>query len=327
MKPKIFIGPMSKNIVDSIIEFSNEANIQIGLIPSRRQIEHSGGYVNKWTTKNFCEYVTSKSSNILLVRDHCGPNQGLMEDDGIDSFTEDCKYFDIIHVDVWKKHQLYEDGLNSTLNFIKLGYSINKNLCYEIGTEEAIRRFEPEEIEKLIIDLKSNLPDEVYSKIKYIVIQSGTALKENKNIGTYDKDRLKKMISICKKYGLISKEHNGDYLNNEVLNEKFSLGLDSINIAPEFGQIETKTILQNINKEQIEEFFQICLESKKWEKWISKDFNPMLNKLELINICGHYLFSNDDFLKIKNQIKIDIDSEINSNIKKRINELINFSNK
>jgi hypothetical protein len=327
MKPKIFIGPMSKNIVDSIIEFYNEANIQIGLIPSRRQIEHSGGYVNKWTTKNFCEYVTSKSSNILLVRDHCGPNQGLMEDDGIDSFTEDCKYFDIIHVDVWKKHQLYEDGLNSTLNFIKLGYSLNKNLCYEIGTEEAIRRFEPEEIEKLIIDLKSNLPDEVYSKIKYIVIQSGTALKENKNIGTYDKDRLKKMISICKKYGLISKEHNGDYLNNEVLNEKFSLGLDSINIAPEFGQIETKTILQNINKEQIEEFFQICLESKKWEKWISKDFNPMLNKLELINICGHYLFSNNDFLEIKNKIKVDIDSEIKFNIKKRINELINFSNK
>lgn len=51
MYPKYYIGPMSKNIVDAIIEFSNKTNHSVGLIPSRRQIEWDGGYVNNWTTE------------------------------------------------------------------------------------------------------------------------------------------------------------------------------------------------------------------------------------------------------------------------------------
>ena len=50
---KFYIGPMSKNVVDSIIEFTEETGNKIGLIPSRRQVEYNGGYVNNWTTKNF----------------------------------------------------------------------------------------------------------------------------------------------------------------------------------------------------------------------------------------------------------------------------------
>ena len=39
MEIKFFIGPMSKNIVDSIIEFQTESKNKIGLIPSRRQVD------------------------------------------------------------------------------------------------------------------------------------------------------------------------------------------------------------------------------------------------------------------------------------------------
>ena len=35
---------MSKNVVDSIIEFGGE----LGFIPSRRQVDYNGGYVNNW---------------------------------------------------------------------------------------------------------------------------------------------------------------------------------------------------------------------------------------------------------------------------------------
>jgi hypothetical protein len=100
MNPKYFIGPMSKNIVDSIIEFTIETNHQIGLIPSRRQIEWDGGYVNNWTTKQFSEYT----KNTLIKRDHSGPGQGYIDDDGYTSLKEDCKYFDLIHIDPWKKY-------------------------------------------------------------------------------------------------------------------------------------------------------------------------------------------------------------------------------
>ena len=58
-KIKYFIGPMSKNIVDAIVEFSATTGNIIGLIPSRRQIEWDGGYVNNWTTEEFSKYVTT----------------------------------------------------------------------------------------------------------------------------------------------------------------------------------------------------------------------------------------------------------------------------
>ena len=57
MKIKFFIGPMSKNIVDAIIEFQLSTSINVGLIPSRRQIEFNGGYCNNWITKEFSEYA------------------------------------------------------------------------------------------------------------------------------------------------------------------------------------------------------------------------------------------------------------------------------
>ena len=54
---KIFIGPMSKNVVDSIIEFNKIRNENVGIIPSRRQVEFDGGYSNNWTTRGLREYA------------------------------------------------------------------------------------------------------------------------------------------------------------------------------------------------------------------------------------------------------------------------------
>ena len=84
--PKYYIGPMSKNVVDCVIKHSQQH--QIGLIPSRRQVDYCGGYVNNWNTKQFSEYLSN--SEVLLCRDHGGPKQGLELDDGLDSFYDDC---------------------------------------------------------------------------------------------------------------------------------------------------------------------------------------------------------------------------------------------
>ena len=68
--PKFYIGPMSKNVVDSILEFTEETGNKIGFIPSRRQVEHNGGYVNNWTTQEFAKYVNGRA---IIERDHGGP--------------------------------------------------------------------------------------------------------------------------------------------------------------------------------------------------------------------------------------------------------------
>ena len=59
----IGVGPMSQNCVDVSIDLSNQHNIPIMLIASRRQIdseEFGGGYVNSWDTHSFANYVNAK---------------------------------------------------------------------------------------------------------------------------------------------------------------------------------------------------------------------------------------------------------------------------
>ncbi len=97
---KLYVGAVSVNTLDSIIEYSNEHDTFIGLIPSRRQVDFDGGYIG-FTIQTLKNYI--KESNIILQRDHGGPGQGKTYDDGIYSIKEDSKYCDIIHIDPWKE--------------------------------------------------------------------------------------------------------------------------------------------------------------------------------------------------------------------------------
>ena len=293
---------MTKNVVDSIIEFCNKYDSNIGFIPSRRQIDYNGGYVG-WNTREFINYVKEKTNKIIIERDHSGISQGEYYDNGVLSQYYDALYdIDIIHIDPWKKYKNYEDGLQETIDNIKFIDSMRCKCLFEVGTEESIRKFEVDEFENFLKNLHDRLEERIFSKIQYAVVQSGTRLMETKNVGIQDLDRLKKMVDICKKYDILSKEHNGDYLSDIQIKQKFDIGLDSINIAPEFGVFETKLILNYImeNNELIEQIFYICYKSNTWKKWVNNDFNPHENKIKLIDICGHYV--NKEIKKIS---KID----------------------
>lgn len=321
MSTKYFIGPMTKNVVDAIIDYSNTTGKQIGLIPSRRQVEWDGGYVNNWTTQTFSEYVKQTANNITLQRDHSGPGQGQNDDDGYKSLQEDCKYLDLIHIDPWKKYPNYEDGLKWTIDMIKFCDAINPNLQYEVGTEEAIRRFEVEHLKRLLEDLKKQLGETLYNKITYLVIQSGTSLKATTQTGAYDSSRLQNMINLAKEYSLLSKEHNGDYIPVSTVHEKLSLGLDAINIAPEFGLIETETYLDLITDEKfVQAFWKICYDSNKWVKWVDSSFDPLVNKLDLIRICGHYVITSPEFIALGYKSSY-IDNEVQQRVKAKLDEL------
>ena len=310
---KYFIGPMSKNVVDAVIEFDGD----VGFIPSRRQVDYNGGYVNNWTTGEFATYVDGR---VPIERDHGGIGQGYKYDGGLQSFIHDSIHFDIIHIDPWKVHQDYNEGLQETINNINFIYLRNSNVKFEVGTEESIRRFEEYELQNLLRRLESELMPRIFDNIEYAVVQSGVGLdlgKQN-NTGTFGFDRLEKMVSICKKFGKKSKEHNGDYLTSDEYKDRFDLGLDSINIAPEFGQLETLCYLDEMG-DDIEDYYQICYDSKRWEKWVDNDFVPEDNKKELIKICGHYVFSDKKFI----EIKPEIDTKIKLSIKNKLKELFN----
>ena len=309
---KFYIGPMSKNVVDAVIEFTEETGNKIGFIPSRRQVEYNGGYVNNWTTEEFSKYVNGR---VPIERDHGGAGQGYTDDDGVKSFETDAEYLDIIHIDPWKKYPNLLDGIGQTEQNMNMIYEKNPKVLFEVGTEEAIRKFTPDELN---IILRSASEYDFFDNIKYAVVQSGVGidLGNRINTGKYDEARLSEFIDVCKYWNILSKEHNGDYLSNQEMKDKFSVGLDAINIAPEFGQFETLCYLEEMG-DDIEDYYKICYDSKRWEKWVSSDFIPNKNKKELIKICGHYVLSDEAF---KN-IKPNIDEKIKSAIKNKLKDM------
>ena len=321
--PKLYIGPMSKNIVDSVCENKDE---NIGLIPSRRQIEFDGGYVNDWKTKEFSSYVKSANPSVLIQRDHGGPMQGSLDDTGLVSFRQDIlSGFDLLHIDPWKKTKDIEEGINETLKLIEYCLSINENSKFEIGTEQSIREFSPTELDYIFDRIKAGLGGK-FNNVVYGEIQGGTGIVGTKNNGVFQEKRFKQMIGVCKKHNLLSKEHNGDYLSPLEIRTRFNLGLDAINIAPEFGFIETRTIMEEIYNSQDEylfnSFFDLCYSSEKWKKWVNNDFKlTSFNKHAIIRISGHYVFSSPEFCDIKNNF-FGIDDKIKNNLSNRMKEIL-----
>jgi hypothetical protein len=305
---KYCICPMSKNITDAVIELNST---KFALIPTRRQIDFDGGYVNNWNTKTFYEYVRSKS-NIILSRDHGGQLQGNGGSD-LDSYKTDAEFFDIIHIDPWKSCKNdFNEGIRITIETMNQLYGYNPAVKYEIGTEAAIRKFTIEEFEEFLSIIKKSVSEEIFDNIEYVVIQSGVGLdvQSGINVGDFDADRLKGMIKIVNSYGKKTKEHNGDYLSDGAYSWRFDVGVDSINIGPEIAQIETLVYLEHMTPTQIDEFYEICYNSKKWERWIPNIFD-FKDKKSLIKVCGHYCFNLYDLPKIDDIVKEKIKNKLN----------------
>jgi hypothetical protein len=290
---------MSKNVINAIVE--STLSDDVGMIPSRRQIDMPNGYVNGWSTREFLSYTSRQG--IIRCRDHAGPLQGAFADDGLDSISQDCTLphsFQIIHIDPWKKAKSIENAAELTSSLIKHCDSLNSNVAFEVGTEQGIRPYTDNEMREFLSLLENHL-GRLFHKIVYCVVQGGTLLQGTENLETLNEDRLNSMVRICNNFGLLSKEHNGDYLTSDQVTKRFQIGLDSINIAPEFGQLETSLILDRISEDDIEKFFEICFNSMKWVKWLPNDFvvRSQDDKLKVIRVSGHYNFSTNEMTNIK----------------------------
>jgi hypothetical protein len=314
---QFFLGPMTRNGVEVALQFHDQYRLPLVFIPSRRQIDQEGGYVEGWTMQTFREFV---GRHAKIERDHGGPGQGQVEDTGIESLLEDTKYADILHIDPWKKYPTYEEGLEYTIRLITLCDAVNPGLEYEVGTEESIRRFEVHEVDKFLQDLQDRLSTPLFEKIRYVVIQCGTALKEGQNTGAFDEGRLRRMLEVVDKYGKTAKEHNGDWITADTVQKKSNAGLTCINIAPELGEIESKALYSLMTPEDQRDLFDLCWKSRKWEKWVSADFDPHANQERLVHICGHYVLSTPTCKALKAKYP-SADKEIRMALWNRLSEL------
>jgi len=331
------VGPMSINCINAAIELSNQHEIPLMMIASRRQIDadiFGGGYVNHWTTQQFAEYVIDhdKKGKIILSRDHGGPWQNDYEkkeklslrramESAKKSYEVDIESgFEIIHID--PSIDLFgtpsnDEILERIFELYEFCWTTaqknNREIVFEIGTEEQSGTTNTvEELEYTLSEMfkfcrANHLPEPTF-----VVIQTGTKVMETRNIGTFDcpfriihelpaEIQVPKMIDICNKYYVFMKTHNTDYLSTESLNWYPKLGIHSANVAPEFGVAESQAFLNILNEHCLydlsEQFIDLAYNSKKWEKWILP--NTKAGKREKAIIAGHYIFADPHFIQIK----------------------------
>lgn len=332
-------GPMSRQCIDATIEIAGEYNIPLMMIASRRQIDgefFGGGYVNDWTTAEFCEYVHQKDKfgNIILCRDHGGPWQNNFEKEqklGLHeamqsakrSFAEDIESgMQIIHIDpsidIFRNPEP-EEIVDRVLELYE--YCWERALCqnasieFEIGTEEqsgstgstitfqnSIRRINRH------CD-RFHMPRPLFA-----VVQNGTKVMETENVGSYDlplrvedeippEIQIPVMSRICRSNGVYMKAHNTDYLSDESLQWYPRLGIHAANVAPEFGVEQTKAmkhiLINNGLKELWDQMEALAVTSKKWEKWMRPDSKADNSKKAII--CVHYLLCEENFKELVKQ--------------------------
>ena len=353
------IGPMSKNCVDATIELADQYKSPLMLIASRRQIDSEqfgGGYVENWSTKEFSDYVRSKdiNKNIILARDHGGPWQNELEksknmnlkdamQSAKDSYCADIDAgFHMLHIDpsVDIHSQPSADQiLERVYELYDFSWSYaqqkGKDIIFEIGTEEQSgSNNSKEELEYTLESMRKFCKNNKLPFPSFIVIQAGTRVMETKNIGSFDSPirianelppeiQIPQMIDVCNKFGIFMKEHNTDYLSTDSLKWQPRLGIHAANIAPEFGVAETRAFISILKEgghnDLVDEFLKISYESMKWKKWMMK--NTDANDTDRAIIAGHYVFSSNEFIKLKAKALKKIDN-LEDFLKKKVKESI-----
>ena len=353
------IGPMSKNCVDATIELADQYKSPLMLIASRRQIDSEqfgGGYVENWSTKQFSDYVRSKdiNKNIILARDHGGPWQNELEKNknmnlkdamqsAKDSYCADIDAgFHMLHIDPSidiHSQPTADQILERVYELYDFSWSYaqqkGKDIIFEIGTEEQSgSNNSKEELEYTLESMRKFCKNNKLPFPSFIVIQAGTRVMETKNIGSFDSPirianelppeiQIPQMIDICNKFGIFMKEHNTDYLSTDSLKWQPRLGIHAANIAPEFGVAETRAFISILKEgghnDLVEEFLKISYESMKWKKWMIK--NTDANDTDRAIIAGHYVFSSNEFIKLKAKALKKIDN-LEDFLKKKVKESI-----
>ena len=318
---KIAIGPMSSEIIEAVYRYSNYMRTPLMLIASKNQIDHAGGYVNKWTTKQYAHFLHEMKSrypqaSVTICRDHCGPGFNGNHDieDVYKTINSDIENgFDLIHIDFCHMKGDRDYVLNESKRAIEHCLKLNPRIMLEIGTDENMGTnygaMNLQEVEHELDFFSS------FCKPEFFVVQTGSLVMEIQQAGNFNAPFTKQIGDRIRARGLKLKEHNADYLTKDEIKKRVGL-VDAMNIAPQLGVIQTQTVLNKcaIYGVDTKDFLNEVYNGGKWKKWL--DTNTADNKYLCTTIAGHYHFSSDSYKKIIHELnKVeDINETIINNV-------------
>ena len=331
------VGVVSRNVVDATIDLAVEHGVLLVLIASRRQVDCDdlgAGYVEGWDAERLAEHVRSRGGedHVLLGRDHGGPWQNPRENDldaeaamasSLHSFRADIDAgFTFLHIDpsVSPNGQPDEDVVLDRMATLyrecwTYAASVGADIAFEVGPEEQANiHSSMERPRRMLTMLRDLCRDEDLPPPTYAVVQTGTLVMERRNVGSIDLPYrvqgqppsevfLPEVLRMLDGFGVHLKQHNTDYLSTEILRWHPLLGIHAANVAPEFGVVETLTLLNVLESRGLERlaerFLQLAFDTRKWEKWMIDDTSASDRERSII--AGHYAFSLPEVREIKEE--------------------------
>ena len=294
MNFKLGFGPMSREVIDILCDYSHNKQQPLMIIASRNQVDASSGYV--MTTPELAAQLTTKNTDHLLIcRDHCGPyfldsEKSLSLKTAIEATKKTIAYdieqgFNLIHIDTSR----VEDTYGVAAELFNFCLDLNPNIMFEFGTEENVGVAAGVLKYKNDMAFAKNIPN-----MKFVVAQTGSLCFEDHQAGHFEFDTVCGLVQLANDNNVGLKEHNADYLTAEEIQLRKSAGVHALNIAPQLGVVQTKLLRTlssryNLNKEW-QNFADVVLASQRWKKWTVSQSND-----QRIIVAGHYCFASPEY--------------------------------
>jgi hypothetical protein len=333
---QIGIGVVSLNTVDATVELAQEHDVSLMLIASRRQVdagELGGGYVAGLTPEALTARVRAGDGRdrVVVCRDHGGPWQGAggyaatpaqAMDEAMVSFTADLDAgFDLLHIDTSPSPPDDPGGPGAARPRLLELYDAcwraaqerGRTVAFEVGDEEQASVSDGlEQPAALLTALAQQRADTGAPAPLFVVVQTGTKVMERRNVGSlsapYRIDgqmpapiHLPQVMALVHEHGTHLRQHNTDYLPDEILRWHPLLGIHAANIAPEYGVEETLGYLALMEgrgaRDLSEAFLTLAYDTRKWEKWELAGTDA--NDRDRAIWAGHYVFSTPEFGELR----------------------------
>lgn len=286
---------MSKLIIQALSTYSVKNKFPLMVIASRNQVDAKSGYV--CTSAELVELVKEhRTENLLVCRDHCGPYFADLDRDlTLEQAVARCKEtiaadieagFDLIHIDV---SRVKEDPFAVATELFDYALSLNPNIKFEFGSEDNTGI----DIDSSLSRIESQL--EFLQKYKdnmvFFVSQTGSLTKESQ-AGKFDVAMNKQTAQKIHAAGLLFKEHNADYFTADDLAHRATAGIDSLNIAPQLGKIQTLILRDFASKEAWGKFADYVYQQGNWARWVSDQGQ---DKDNAVAVSAHYCFATPEY--------------------------------
>lgn len=311
---------MSVDIVDIIGRYTRDNSYPLMLIASRNQVDADTGYV--CTTAKLGELVKPfQGANLLLCRDHCGPgfsdlDQGLSLARQIARckntiYADITAGFDLIHIDV---SRVPGDALAVATELIDFALSIKPDIMLEFGSEDntgvdvqgSVARVAPQ------LEFLQRYKDNV----KFFVSQTGSLTLDGQ-AGSFDVEQNRQLAEQIHSAGLLFKEHNADYFTAADIDLRIAAGVDSLNIAPQLGKMQTDLLKTFAPADLWQQFSDAVYAANRWQRWTNGSTDQEL----ATSVSGHYCFNTPEYQAIIAAID---SAEFLRQLEQRITELLKF---